>query len=224
LKTHFELPAAEYERSRQGHLGRRRRELVAEELMKRDYGRGTVLEVGCGTGGLLAGLAADHHAVSFLGVDVEPKMVEHARERHEGGNVRYLLADLSTEPPSVTCDFAYSVDVLHHVRDLPRFLAGLHAMLVPGATWLAIEPNIFHPYIFWSQGRMRRAGLDEDHFRPWAVEPTLRETGFEVADRRFAFLFPGWLETVPAALAWLEAPLERFRFLGGSVVYRLRRL
>jgi hypothetical protein len=109
------------------------------------------------------------------------------------------------------------------VRDLEAFLAGLHSVLAPGARWLAIEPNVFHPYIFWSQERMRRAGLDEDHFRPWAVEPTLRHAGFAVADRRYAFLFPGWLEHVPPSLAWLE-PLERFRFLGGSVVYGLERI
>jgi SAM-dependent methyltransferase len=223
LKTHFELPAAEYERSRQGHLGRRRRELVAEELATRSYQGGTVLEVGCGTGGLLAELAAAHPDVDFLGLDVEPKMIDHARERYERDNVRYDLVDLGTEQPALACDFAYSIDVLHHVRDLPQFLAGLHSVLGPGATWLAIEPNVFHPYIFWSQGRMRRAGLEEDHFRPWAVEPELRQAGFAVAQRRYAFLFPGWLETVPNALAWLEQPLERFRFLGGSIVYRLER-
>jgi hypothetical protein len=99
----------------------------------------------------------------------------------------------------------------------------LHAVLRPGATWLAIEPNVFHPYIFWSQGRMRRAGFDEDHFRPWTVEPRFRETGFAVIDRRYAFLFPGWIERVPAAIAWLEPLLERFRLFGGSVVYRLER-
>jgi hypothetical protein len=82
---------------------------------------------------------------------------------------------------------------------------------------------VFHPYILWSQERMRRAGYDEDHFRPWKVEPLFAESGFDVLDRRYAFLFPGWVEHVPAAVTRLEAPLERFRLFGGSVVYRLER-
>jgi SAM-dependent methyltransferase len=223
LKTHFELPAAEYERSRQGQLGRRRREIVSAELATRIRTGASVVEVGCGPGGLLAELAAEHPDVDFLGLDVEQKMIDHARDHYERDNVRYALVDLGRDRPSLTCDFAYSIDVLHHVRDLEAFLAGLHSVLAAGARWLAIEPNVFHPYIFWSQERMRRAGLDEDHFRPWAVEPTLRQMGFAVADRRYAFLFPGWLDHVPPPLAWLE-PLERFRFLGGSVVYRLERI
>jgi hypothetical protein len=99
----------------------------------------------------------------------------------------------------------------------------VHSLLRGGATWLALEPNVFHPYMFWSQGRMRRAGFDEDHFRPWVTEPQLREAGFEVAERRYAFLFPGWAERVPAAVSWIEPLLERFRFLGAGVVYRLVR-
>jgi SAM-dependent methyltransferase len=223
LKTHFNLPAAEYELSRGGHLGRRRRELVAAELETHVEPGATVLEIGCGPGGLLADLAAERPRVEFVGLDVEPKMIAYARDRHRRENLRFDLVDLASERPSFDADFAYSIDVLHHVHDLLPFLAALHNALRRGATWLAIEPNVFHPYIFWSQGRMRRAGLDEDHFRPWRVEPQLRGAGFAVTDIRFAFLFPGWIERVPTAVAWLEPLLERFRLLGGSIVYRLER-
>jgi hypothetical protein len=44
-----------------------------------------------------------------------------------------------------------------------------------------------------------------------------------VRERRYALFFPGWLERVPAAIAWVEPLLERFRLLGASVVYRLVR-
>src|SRR5207248_26575 len=81
-------------------------------------------------------------------------------------------------------------------------------------TWLAVEPNVFHPYIFWSQSRLRRAGFDEDHFRPWRAEPVLRKAGFEVTERRYAFFFPGWIDRVPGTVAWLEPLLERFRLFG----------
>ena len=118
-----------------------------------------------------------------------------------------------------------ALDIDEAIRErIGRFLDGVRRALRPGATWLAIEPNVFHPYIFWSQARMRRAGLDEDHFRPWVVEPALRDTGFGLRDRRYAFLFPGFVRRVPVPLSRLESALERFRLVGGSVVYRLERL
>lgn len=181
-----------------------------------------MLEVGCGPGALLAELAARHPGTTFLGLDVDPGMIEHARGRHARDNVSYELVDLTHERPDVAADFAYSVDVLHHVHEPEPFLRNLRALLRAGGTWLVLEPNVFHPYMFWSQGRMRRAGYDEDHFRPWVLEPQFRAAGFDVADRRYAFLFPGWIDHVPRTVARVEPVLERFRFLGAGVVYRLR--
>ncbi len=223
LKTHFNVPVAEYELRRGGHLGRRRRLLVEEELTKSTRPGATVLEIGCGPGLLLSDLARAHPDRQFVGLDRDERMVAHAREHHAGDNVRYELVDLARERPNVEAAFAYSVDLLHHRHELDPFLSALGAAGLPGGTWLAVGPNIFHPYILWSQARMKRAGFDEDHFRPWAVEPHLERAGFEVAARRYAFLFPGWIERVPAPVAWLEPLLERFRILGGSVVYRLVR-
>lgn len=196
---------------------------MERELEARVTDGATVLEVGCGPGALLAEIAGAHPELEFLGVDVEPRMIEHAREAHAGGNVAYECADLGEERPSFEAEFAFSIDLLHHVHDLPPFLEGVRAVLRAGATWLAIEPNVFHPYIHWSQARMKRAGLDEDHFRPAAVEPLFRAAGLTVSARRYAFLFPGWIERVPRALAWVEPGLERSRLLGGSVLYLLER-
>ena len=221
LKTHFNMTPAEYEQRRQGHLEERRRLLVEREVTAKVVPGGTVLELGCGPGGLLARLAAAHPDRTFLGLDVEPKMIDYARSHHLRKNLAFDVADISAERPAVSADFAFSVDVLHHVPDLRAFIASVHTLLRPGATWLAIEPNLFHPFIFWSQARMRRAGFDEDHFRPWQAEPEFRRAGFAVQDRSYAFFFPGWLEQVPRVVRWLEPRLERFRVLGGSVVYRL---
>jgi SAM-dependent methyltransferase len=184
----------------------------------------TVLEIGCGPGALIAELAAEQDEARFVGIDADARMIDHAEAKHTQENLRFELADFTGTPPQVVADCAYSVDVLHHVHELEAFLQGVHNALRPDATWLAIEPNVFHPYIFWSQGRMRRAGLDEDHFRPWVVEPKLGDAGFTVRERRYAFLFPGRVQRVPRALARLEYALERFRLVGGSVVYRLERL
>lgn len=185
---------------------------------------GTALEIGCGPGGLLAQLASERPELEFVGVDSDPRMIDHARSVYVRKNVRYELADFVGERPAVLADFAYGIDVLHHVHGLPPFLEGVRQALRARGTWLVIEPNVFHPYIFWSQSRMRRAGLDEDHFRPWVAEPALRAAGFALRDQRYAFLFPGCVQNVPRPLARIESVLERLRPIGGSVVYRLERL
>lgn len=224
LKTHFNLTPAEYERHRTGHLENRRRQVVEREVAAMAAAGATVVEPGCGPGGLLAELAAAYPEMDFVGFDIEPKMIEYACTHYPRENARFELVDLSrARPPDLSGDFAYSIDLLHHVGDLSAFAGSLHALLRPGATWLAIEPNVFHPYIFWSQARMRRAGFDEDHFRPWTAEHELRRSGFTVSDRSYALLFPGWIRRVPRAVAWIEPLLERRRLFGGSIVYRLER-
>ncbi len=161
--------------------------------------------------------------MQFLGLDVDEGMIAHAREHNTAVNVAFELLDLTRDETDVRADFAYSVDLLHHVHDSPAFLRGMHGLLRPGASWLAIEPNVFHPYMYVSQERMRRAGFDEDHFRPWVAEPQFRAAGFDVRGRTYALFFPGWFKRVPGAIAWVEPLLERFRLLGASVVYRLVR-
>jgi trans-aconitate methyltransferase len=224
LKTHFNLPPAEYERYRTGHLETRRRQIVEQHLTAVAAPDATVIEPGCGPGGLLAELAAAHPEMTFLGFDIEPKMIEHARTHHPRENTRFELADLSrARPAELSADFAYSIDLLHHIGDLQAFASAVHGLLRPGAIWLVIEPNVFHPYIFWSQARLRRAGFDEDHFRPWSAEPELERAGFAVSDRSYALLFPGWIRHVPRTVAWIEPLLEPWRPFGGSVIYRLER-
>ena len=100
------------------------------------------MEVGSGPGALMAELATLHPDTSFLGLDVDPGMVEHARERHERPNVRFDLVDLTNERPDVDADFVYSVDVLHHVHEPAPFLRNLRAIVRPRGTWLALEPNV----------------------------------------------------------------------------------
>ena len=87
--------------------------------------------------------------------------------------------------------------------------------------WTAIEPNSCNPYIWLHQERMRRAGLDEAHFRPEELERAAARHGLRVLERTTAFLVPGFVESVPRPVARVERRLEGVRWLGGSLVYRL---
>jgi SAM-dependent methyltransferase len=221
LKTHFNLAPADYEAMRTGHMGRRRHETIRRELAGRGERVRTVVELGSGTGRLLADLAADFPGTEFVGLDIESTMVEYAQGRYRLPNVRYAQSDVVSDGGLPRAEFVYSIDVLHHVHEPLPFFEAVRGMLEPGGVWLAIEPNIFHPYIFWLQERMRRNGFDEDHFRPWASEPLLREAGFRVESRSYRYALPGWIQSAPPIVGRLERVVERAPVLGGSVVYLL---
>jgi ubiquinone/menaquinone biosynthesis C-methylase UbiE len=86
-----------------------------------------VLEVGCGTGLLLARLAP--HAASAVGIDLSPGMLELARGRglevHEGSATALPFEDASFD---VVCSFK----VLAHVPDIELALREVGRVLRPG--------------------------------------------------------------------------------------------
>lgn len=86
-----------------------------------------VLEVGCGTGLVLARLAP--HAASAVGVDLSPGMLARARDRglevHEGSATALPFGDHSFD---VVCSFK----VLAHVPDIEGALREVARVLRPG--------------------------------------------------------------------------------------------
>ena len=223
VKTHFNLTPQEYDQLRRGHLARRRVDWLAEVIGLHKHQSCSVLEIGSGTGSTLSALATRFPNCEFVGVEIIPEMVSFAKQQHRRDNVRFEVRDIIQEPlASDGFDIAFSIDVLHHIHALPRFCVAISQCLKRPGIWVAIEPNIFHPYILFHQERMRRAGFDEDHFRPWQVEPVIRDAGFVIHSRRYAFAVPGWVGRVPTSLERLERLIERIRPFGGSIVYELR--
>lgn len=73
---------------------------------------GRVLDVGCGPGTN----SAEFAGLDYLGVDLNPSYIEHARRRHEG---RFVVADLRTDavPGKGSYDFVLVNSLLHHLDD-----------------------------------------------------------------------------------------------------------
>jgi hypothetical protein len=149
-------------------------------------------------------------------------MIEHARTAHPASNLTFEVADLEREALPLEAQVAFSVDLVHHVHELDAFLANVRAMLAPGATWVGMEPNRLQPYVFLSQERMKRRGLDEDHFRFGTFVRRLAPAGFALSSWRHAFVVPGSVGRVPMPLALLERVLERIPGFGGSLVFVVR--
>jgi ubiquinone/menaquinone biosynthesis C-methylase UbiE len=109
---------------------------------------GDLLEVGCGTGLLLARAAS--FARSAQGVDLSPGMLARARER----GLSVTEASATELPfPDESFDVAYSFKVLAHVRDIERALSEMARVVRKGGFLLA---EFYNPRSF--RGLAKRLG------------------------------------------------------------------
>ncbi len=154
--------------------------------------------------------------MDFAVVEINDRMMAHGEEKYRGRG----LARTTAIPIGFQADLLFSIDVIHHLRDRPRVFSDMRAAARSGARWLVIEPNIFHPYVWWFQESMRRKGLDEDHFRPRVSEPEFEQAGWRIGTKAYMHLWPASFEPSERAKR-VERQLEMSRRLGGSVVYQL---
>ena len=139
---HFDDVAEGYEETIPTHVMdylTRRRIALAQELCA----SGRVLDVGCGTGGLLAQMPSRYERV---GVDVSEGMLEQARAR----GIEVHQAGAEALPfPDASFDLAMTFAVLHHLieRELVRrAVAEMCRVVRPGGAVLIWDHNPLNPY------------------------------------------------------------------------------
>ena len=108
-----------------------------EELIfdRHPLGDASVLDVGCGTGEIIARLAAKYPEASFTGVDLEEPHLQRARTRCAdfGDRVRFETGDaMALRFDAETFDFAISRHVLQAVPDPMQVMREIVRVLRPG--------------------------------------------------------------------------------------------
>lgn len=91
-----------------------------------------VLDVGCGPGTN----SGEFAHVDYVGVDINPAYIEHARRRRPG---RFLVADLRTDPvpESGTYDLVLVNSLLHHLDD-----QAVHAVLAGASRCVSSDGHV----------------------------------------------------------------------------------
>jgi SAM-dependent methyltransferase len=144
-----------------------------------------VLDVGCGTGTLSVLLAELGHDV--LGVDINPRMIEHARHkaRRHQVDARFQVGDAGAPAVDGRFDVVLARHLAWALRDVPAALDSWVALLNPGGFLILIEG-------FWITG----AGIRGADLLPMLQERTAGATlrnlsgqaslwGAAVADERY---------------------------------------
>ena len=106
--------------------------LEAPRLKRLCNGRSDrILEIGCGQG-VGARIICDLFSPQeYVGIDLDPKMVERARKKEHGlKNARFLQGDAAQLPfMDSTFDLVIDFGIIHHIPNWRKALAELHRIL-----------------------------------------------------------------------------------------------
>lgn len=157
------------------------------------------LEVGCGTGHVLAAVAAAFPGLAITASEVLAEGLRHAALRAPGA--RLLQLDARALPFENAFDVIGAYDVLEHIVEDDAVLAAMHRALRPGGHVVLAVPQ--HPALWSAQDDLAR---HERRYRRGELESKLRDAGFViVASTSFmTLLLPAmWLSRrrAPAAAA-----------------------
>jgi ubiquinone/menaquinone biosynthesis C-methylase UbiE len=174
-----------YEAVGKDYRGEASRLVEIIDAHKRSGGR-RLLDVACGTG-----VHDQHLAERFeiTGVDLEPAMLEIARQRcptatFHGGDMREF--DLGSSFDAVICLFS-SIGMMKTADELDAAIGNMARHVAPGGV-LIIEPWVF-PDQFES-GRLHAVTVDEERRKIVRVTRAVREGDLAVLDMQYLIATP----------------------------------
>lgn len=164
-----------------------------------------VLDVGAGAG-LNNTYSFRGRCNEVVGVDMDPRVLSNPLlDRGVVGDI--LKLPFESESFSV----AFSIYVLEHIKDPPKFSQEIHRVLKPGGVFMALTPNFWHyvplvasftPHAFHRWFNQKRGRSCEDTF------PTYYRLNSRIALRRhflnegFDEIFLKFIEVQPNYLKW----------------------
>jgi SAM-dependent methyltransferase len=165
-------------------LGPTRARLLGERLAA--TGARTVLEVGCGTGELVAAL--DREGLAAEGMEISSRAVAEARRRHPGARfVEHSVEELPWPVERGSFDAVVSFEVIEHLLRPRRLLEGAAAALAPGGHLALTTPyhGLLKNLALAGLAFDRHFAVEGDHIRFFsdrALRRLLAEAGFDVLE------------------------------------------
>ena len=151
----------------------------------------SVLELGCGTGDLIACISPK----KGLGIDVSRKMIEIARKKHKNRNLRFKTADVQTLKLNENFDYIFMVDVIEHLSNIKKSLFNISSMMNKKTMFINLMANPKWELIFLAAEKLHLKMPEGPHKRITysEIEQILNESGLEVVDHGYSTLMPVYI-------------------------------
>lgn len=206
----------------EGYLSPGGPEEVARILAGLDLSGRTVLDIGCGSGGITAALARDYGAARVIGIDVEAPVCAKARARAERSGLadRIEIRQVTPGPlplPDSSVDLVFSKDSIVHIPDKAALAREAFRVLRPGGWFAASDWLIGHdgPPSPEMAHYIACEALDFGMASPATYRAALAVAGF--ADIVLVDRNPWYREVAHAELERLRGPVgERARVILGE--------
>ncbi len=119
-------------------------EEVARVLLGHDIVGRTVLDIGCGAGGIDVALVSRHGAGYVTGLDVEDPVLSHARRLVDRSGLSNRIGLVKAAPgplpfPPDCFEVVFSKDSIIHIADKRALMADVFRVLVPGGWFIASD-------------------------------------------------------------------------------------
>lgn len=156
----------------------------------------SIVEVGCGAGGILASLQATYPEADYTGFEIAPD-VRKFWEKYENNGIKFSVSDFLTEQTS-HFEILLLLDVIEHVPNPSEFLTSLkgradyyvfHIPLDLSAVSVVREQPLLH---------VREKVGHIHYFTKGLALSLIRESGFQVID----WFYTGAAFSAPQATWW----------------------
>jgi SAM-dependent methyltransferase len=146
----------------------------------------SVLEIGCGSGNLLAALNPGRG----LGIDISPKMIEAAKRNFT--RLQFEVGDLENLQIEEKFDYVVLVETIGHVDDIQSAFKELHKVCKPETRLIIVYYNyLWEPALKFAEAvRLRKKHLLEHWLPIEDISNLLDLNDFEVIKQGYRFLLP----------------------------------
>lgn len=152
----------------------------------------SVIEIGCGTGDLLAALSPRRG----LGIDISPRMVGIARDKFP--HLEFEVGDLEDLIIKEKYDYVVLVETIGHVDDIQLAFNELHKVCKPETRVIIVYYNyLWEPVLKFAEAVGLRMKQPLQHWLPLDdISSMLYLNDFEVIKKGYRFLLPLYIPLV----------------------------
>ena len=167
---------------------------IFQILQSNDQSPRSVVEVGCGAGGVVARLAKLMNETKFVGYDISSHAIELAKPK-ASDRVQFVLGDYFVTQ-NQSFDLAICADVFEHIDDYFSFLRKLASKQKQVVFHVPLDLSLVSTLFPSVLIKTRKLVGHVHYFNKETAEATIKDCGFEIADSRItagclAFPDPG---------------------------------